>query len=71
VTDETSFTNLKQWLSEIDRYACENVNIMIVGCKTDMKDQRVISEKQAKVTQKIGVIILLLLLLLVIHSLQL
>jgi Ras-related protein Rab-1A len=25
VTDQVSFNNVKQWLQEIDRYACENV----------------------------------------------
>ncbi len=26
VTDQVSFGNVKQWLQEIDRYACESVN---------------------------------------------
>ncbi|TKR60876.1 hypothetical protein L596_028058 [Steinernema carpocapsae] len=26
-----SFNNVKQWLQEIDRYACENVNKLLVG----------------------------------------
>jgi Ras-related protein Rab-1A len=26
VTDMESFNNVKQWLQEIERYACENVN---------------------------------------------
>jgi len=25
-TDQESFNNVKQWLEEIDRYACDNVN---------------------------------------------
>lgn len=31
LTDRVSFNNVKQWLGEIDRYACENVNKMIIG----------------------------------------
>ncbi|CAN1259167.1 Ras-related protein RABD2b [Linum perenne] len=31
VTDLESFNNVKQWLSEIDRYASENVNKLLVG----------------------------------------
>jgi hypothetical protein len=30
VTDQVSFNNVKQWLQEIDRYACENVNKLLV-----------------------------------------
>ncbi|XP_019095485.1 PREDICTED: ras-related protein RABD2b-like [Camelina sativa] len=30
-TDEESFNNVKQWLNEIDRYASENVNKILVG----------------------------------------
>jgi Ras-related protein Rab-1A len=28
VTDQVSFNNVKQWLQEIDRYACENVYVL-------------------------------------------
>ncbi|KAJ0545821.1 putative small GTPase, P-loop containing nucleoside triphosphate hydrolase [Helianthus annuus] len=31
VTDQESFNNVKQWLSEIDRYASENVNKILVS----------------------------------------
>ncbi|KAG0454929.1 hypothetical protein HPP92_023851 [Vanilla planifolia] len=31
VTEQESFNNVKQWLSEIDRYATENVNKLLVG----------------------------------------
>ncbi|GMH81560.1 hypothetical protein TrVE_jg3128 [Triparma verrucosa] len=36
VTDAESFNNVKQWLHEIDRYACENVNKLLVGNKIDL-----------------------------------
>jgi hypothetical protein len=32
VTDQESFNNVKQWLNEIDRYANENVNKLLVRC---------------------------------------
>jgi GTPase SAR1 family protein len=37
VTDRDSFQNVKQWLHEIDRYACENVNKLLVGNKSDLE----------------------------------
>jgi GTPase SAR1 family protein len=36
VTDMESYNNVKQWLNEIDRYACENVNKLLVGNKCDL-----------------------------------
>jgi len=48
VTDQISFKNVKQWLQEIDRYACEHVNKLLVGNKVDMKDKRVIDYNTAK-----------------------
>ncbi|CAI0547912.1 unnamed protein product [Linum tenue] len=48
VTDEESFNNVKQWLSEIDRYASENVNKLLVGNKSDLTANRVVSYETAK-----------------------
>jgi Ras-related protein Rab-1A len=48
VTDNESFNNVKQWLHEIDRYACENVNKLLVGNKCDLEGKRVVSTEQGK-----------------------
>ena len=48
VTDNESFNNVKQWLHEIDRYACENVNKLLVGNKSDLVAKRVVSSEQGK-----------------------
>ena len=48
VTDNESFNNVKQWLHEIDRYACENVNKLLVGNKSDLTSKRVVSSEQGK-----------------------
>ena len=37
-----------QWLSEIDRYACENVNKLLVGNKCDMDSKRQVELDEAK-----------------------
>mmetsp|Transcript_11607 Transcript_11607/g.16472 ORF Transcript_11607/g.16472 Transcript_11607/m.16472 type:complete len:203 (-) Transcript_11607:197-805(-) len=48
VTDRDSFTNVKQWLHEIERYACENVNKLLVGNKSDLESKRAIPAEEAK-----------------------
>jgi Ras-related protein Rab-1A len=48
VTDPESFNNVKQWLHEIDRYACENVNKLLVGNKCDLESKRAVQTDQAK-----------------------
>ncbi len=44
-----SFNNVKQWLQEIDRYATEGVNKLLVGNKSDMSDKKVVEYTVAKV----------------------
>jgi Ras-related protein Rab-1A len=48
VTDADTFANVKQWLQEIDRYAVENVNKLLVGNKSDMQDKRKVSFDEGK-----------------------
>lgn len=48
VTDLDSFNNVKQWLHEIDRYACDNVNKLLVGNKCDMSARKVVDYNTAK-----------------------
>jgi Ras-related protein Rab-1A len=47
-----SFNNVKQWLQEIDRYATEGVNKLLVGNKSDMADKKVVEYTVAKVCQR-------------------
>jgi Ras-related protein Rab-1A len=48
VTDQESFNNVKQWLNEIDRYASENVNKLLVGNKSDLASKKVVDYATAK-----------------------
>jgi len=48
VTDNDTFTNVKQWLQEIDRYASEGVNKLLVGNKCDLTTKRVVEYSIAK-----------------------
>jgi small GTP-binding protein len=48
VTDRTSYTNVKQWLGEIERYACQSVTKLLVGNKADLTEKKVISETEAQ-----------------------
>ncbi|KAK2741427.1 hypothetical protein FQN55_008343 [Onygenales sp. PD_40] len=48
VTDMDSFNNVKQWLQEIDRYATEGVNKLLVGNKSDMEDKKAVEYTVAK-----------------------
>ncbi|BGP20815.1 hypothetical protein JCM10213_008150 [Rhodosporidiobolus nylandii] len=48
VTDSDTFSNVKQWLQEIDRYACEGVNKLLVGNKSDLTSKKVVEYGVAK-----------------------
>jgi len=48
VTDNETFTNVKQWLQEIDRYASEGVNKLLVGNKSDLTGKKVVEYSVAK-----------------------
>jgi len=48
ITDQDSFNNVKQWLQEIDRYASESVNKLLVGNKCDLTTKRAVETQSAK-----------------------
>nr|XP_015806280.2 ras-related protein ORAB-1 [Nothobranchius furzeri] len=48
VTEQESFNNVKQWLDEIDRYACENVSRLLVGNKSDLVSKKVVDAASAQ-----------------------
>lgn len=48
VTDMESFNNVKQWLSEIEKYASDNVNKLLIGNKSDLVSKKVVDTEMAK-----------------------
>jgi Ras-related protein Rab-1A len=46
VTDITSFNSIKQWLSEVERYASPNTLKLLIGNKSDLNHKRVIPYEQ-------------------------
>lgn len=43
-----SFDNVKEWLREIERYASEGVNKLLVGNKSDLNDKRQVTTTAAQ-----------------------
>merc|ERR1711934_962636 len=56
ITDADSFANVRQWLEEIQRYACEGVNKLLVGNKCDLASKRLVEKKTAEeFAEKFGI----------------
>ena len=48
VTNEESFKNLRFWSKEIDEHADANPNIILIGNKCDLVDQRIIDTERGQ-----------------------
>ncbi|UXI17602.1 hypothetical protein NH340_JMT03545 [Sarcoptes scabiei] len=48
VTDMDTFHNVKHWLQEIERYACDNVKKFLIGNKADVTGKKVVDFATAK-----------------------
>jgi len=48
VTDKESFNNVKHWINEIDKYAADGVNKLLVGNKCDLASKKVVAYDEAK-----------------------
>jgi len=48
VTDVETFQNVKTWLNEIQKYASDNVNKLLVGNKCDLVNKKVVEYVTAK-----------------------
>jgi len=47
-TEPDTFSNVKQWLHEIDRYATEGVNKLLVGNKSDLEAKKQVESATAQ-----------------------
>ena len=47
ITDRISFANLPNWLSELKKYASNNVSTILVGNKCDLSHKRLVSLEEA------------------------
>jgi len=54
ITDIESFNSVKQWLSEIDRYANDSVCKLLVGNKCDLAESRAVETAVAQVKLSIN-----------------
>ncbi|XP_055664987.1 ras-related protein Rab-27A isoform X2 [Falco peregrinus] len=49
LTNEQSFLNVRNWISQLQMHAyCENPDIVLCGNKSDLEDQRMVKEEEAK-----------------------
>jgi len=48
ITDSESFSNVKHWMNEIDKYASANVKKLLVGNKSDQVTKRAVETETAK-----------------------
>jgi Ras-related protein Rab-1A len=49
VTNQDSFNNVEQWIREVDRYAAEDIEKVLIGNKNDLIDKKVVDINQAQV----------------------
>jgi len=48
ITDRESFKNVKHWVQEVDRYASDGVNLLLVGNKSDLSSKRAVQFDEGK-----------------------
>lgn len=48
VTNEESFNSVQDWVTQIQQYSWDNAQVILVGNKCDMEDERVVSTERGK-----------------------
>jgi Ras-related protein Rab-1A len=54
IANEISFANVKQWRQEIDRYACSDVKVVLLGNRCHVSARKVESDKAAAFAKDLG-----------------
>jgi Ras-related protein Rab-1A len=49
ITDADTFSNVRMWLKEVDRYGTEGVCKLLVGNKSDLTERRAVEYSAGKV----------------------
>lgn len=48
ITNEESFNSVQDWITQIKNYSWDNAQVILVGNKCDMEEERVISTERGK-----------------------
>lgn len=58
ITNEESFNSVQDWCTQIKTYSWENAQVVLVGNKCDMDDERVVSyERGRQLADQLGLFI--------------
>jgi len=56
ITNEESFNSVQDWVTQIKNYSWDNAQVILVGNKCDMEEERVISSERGKqLAEQLGV----------------
>ena len=55
ITDQETFNNVRNWLQEIDKFASDNVNKLLVGNKSDRSDRQVDTNQARDFAASLGI----------------
>lgn len=56
ITNEESFNSVQDWITQIKNYSWDNAQVILVGNKCDMEEERVISAERGKqLAEQLGV----------------
>jgi len=56
ITNEESFNSVQDWITQIKNYSWDNAQVILVGNKCDMEEERVIStERGRQLAEQLGV----------------
>ena len=51
ITDRESFKSVDNWMSEVDKFASQNVNKLLIGNKIDLTSDREVTYEEGQVNK--------------------